>query len=128
MRLPLSNAVSSICAPGPDLDSYTTYVIDDAEATYASAYFELNYINVFSTSTSGGGGGGGGSSSTNPSATTTVSSGPGSSSSGASGADNSPNAALSNKRFRGVAGLTMGGVVGGLAVGLMGMVGVGLVL
>lgn len=31
-------------------NSYTTYVIDDAAATYANAYFELNYINVFSSS------------------------------------------------------------------------------
>lgn len=115
-----------------DNTCYTTYVIDDAEATYAQAYFELNYINVFSTSTtaSGGGnssssGGGGGGSSGSPSATTTVSSGPGSSSS-AAGAENSPNAG--NKRFKGVAGLTTGGVVGTLAVGLMGLLGVGLVL
>jgi hypothetical protein len=30
-------------------DSYTTYVINDGGATYADAYFELNYVNIFST-------------------------------------------------------------------------------
>ncbi|KAL7419058.1 hypothetical protein Q5752_005894 [Cryptotrichosporon argae] len=30
---------------------YTTYVINDQEATYANAYFEINYINVYSNST-----------------------------------------------------------------------------
>jgi hypothetical protein len=30
---------------------YTTYVINDGSATYANAYFELNYINVYSSST-----------------------------------------------------------------------------
>lgn len=28
---------------------YTQYVIDDASATYANAYFEINYINVYSS-------------------------------------------------------------------------------
>lgn len=31
---------------------YTTYVINDGSATYANAYFELNYINIFSSATS----------------------------------------------------------------------------
>jgi hypothetical protein len=29
--------------------SYTTYVINDAGATYANAYFEINYVNIYST-------------------------------------------------------------------------------
>lgn len=54
--------------------SYTTYVINDAGSTYANAYFELNYINVFSssattTSSSAKASGTG--------ATTTISTGPG---------------------------------------------------
>ena len=32
--------------------SYTTYVINDASTTYANAYFEFNYVNVFSSSSS----------------------------------------------------------------------------
>lgn len=31
--------------------SYTTYVVGDG-STYSNAYFEINYINIFSTSTS----------------------------------------------------------------------------
>jgi len=30
---------------------YTTYVINEQEATYANAYWEINYVNVYSTST-----------------------------------------------------------------------------
>jgi hypothetical protein len=55
--------------------SYTTYVINDAGSTYSNAYFELNYINVFSSSPSTT------SSSAKTSATgatTTISTGPGS--------------------------------------------------
>ena len=32
-----------------DNTCYTTYVINDASSTYANAYFELNYINVYAT-------------------------------------------------------------------------------
>jgi hypothetical protein len=56
-------------------ESYTTYVINDAGATYSNAYFELNYINVFSSSPSTT------TSSSKTSATgatTTISTGPGS--------------------------------------------------
>jgi hypothetical protein len=56
-------------------ESYTTYVINDAGSTYSNAYFELNYINVFSSSPSTT------SSSAKTSATgatTTISTGPGS--------------------------------------------------
>jgi hypothetical protein len=68
------------------MNSYTTYVIDDAAETYANAYFELNYINVFSTSSSSSSSSasvstttaaGGGSRSSATGATTTVSTGPG---------------------------------------------------
>nr|XP_019046886.1 hypothetical protein I302_03489 [Kwoniella bestiolae CBS 10118]OCF25816.1 hypothetical protein I302_03489 [Kwoniella bestiolae CBS 10118] len=38
-----------------DKTCYTTYVIDDASATYANAYFELNYINVYTTNQTAGG-------------------------------------------------------------------------
>ncbi|ORX35900.1 concanavalin A-like lectin/glucanase domain-containing protein [Kockovaella imperatae] len=36
-----------------DNTCYTTYVINNASTTYANAYFEINYLNVYSTSTSG---------------------------------------------------------------------------
>lgn len=39
-------------------NSYTTYVINDGSTTYAQAYFEINYVNVYSS---------------NPSSVTTVS-------------------------------------------------------
>lgn len=32
--------------------SYTTYVINNASTTYAQAYFEINYINVYSSNPS----------------------------------------------------------------------------
>ncbi|KAK8847650.1 hypothetical protein IAR55_005509 [Kwoniella newhampshirensis] len=55
-----------------DATCYSTYVVNDASATYANAYFELNYINVFSTNSSS-------SNATSPngaaSATTTLSAG-----------------------------------------------------
>lgn len=113
-----------------DSESYTTYVINDQEATYANAYFELNYINVFSTSTSGSASGSGSNdsstgSTTSQRATTTISTGPGASNALASDSIR-PNAG--NKRFRGLADVTKGGVVGGIVMGLMGLVGMGLVL
>ncbi|WWD00872.1 hypothetical protein V866_007810 [Kwoniella sp. B9012] len=37
-----------------DKTCYTTYVIDDASATYANAYFELNYINIYTTNQTAG--------------------------------------------------------------------------
>ncbi|ODN79371.1 hypothetical protein L202_03375 [Cryptococcus amylolentus CBS 6039] len=49
-----------------DATCYTTYVINDQSTTYAQAYFEINYINVFSS---------------NPSSVTTIGSSPSSSSS-----------------------------------------------
>jgi hypothetical protein len=58
--------------------SYTTYVINDAGATYSNAYFELNYINVFSSSpstTSSSARTSAGTSATG--ATTTITTGPG---------------------------------------------------
>lgn len=59
--------------------SYTTYVIDDASTTYANAYFELNYINVFSNSTSSTPSSSSSSAKASGSgATTTISTGPGS--------------------------------------------------
>ncbi|WVQ98328.1 hypothetical protein IAU59_005451 [Kwoniella sp. CBS 9459] len=69
-----------------DKTCYTTYVIDDASSTYANAYFELNYINVFSTNSSGSDSG---PSTTNPTdgmgkATTTVTAGVGSHTNGTS--------------------------------------------
>ncbi|WWC59736.1 uncharacterized protein I303_102298 [Kwoniella dejecticola CBS 10117] len=38
-----------------DKTCYTTYVINDASQTYANAYFELNYINVYTTNSSASG-------------------------------------------------------------------------
>ena len=32
---------------------YTTYVINDGSTTYANAYFEINYFNVYSTNGTG---------------------------------------------------------------------------
>lgn len=119
----------SVTSANADSDSYTTYVINDQEATYANAYFELNYINVFSTSTSGSASSGSNASTTGSTtsqkATTTISTGPGASNALASDSIR-PNAG--NKRFQGLAELTKGGVVGGLAMGLMGLVGMALVL
>ncbi|WVO18318.1 hypothetical protein L204_106033 [Cryptococcus depauperatus] len=37
------------CALQGNATCYTTYVINDAAATYANAYFEINYINVYSS-------------------------------------------------------------------------------
>ncbi|WVQ79865.1 hypothetical protein IAT38_001965 [Cryptococcus sp. DSM 104549] len=50
----------------PEQTCYTTFVINDAAATYANAYYEINYINVYSTS--------GGSSSSSASGSETASS------------------------------------------------------
>jgi hypothetical protein len=77
------------------MKSYTTYVIDDAAATYANAYFELNYINVYSTSSnSSSAAGSSSSSSTTGRPTTTVNSGPGATVSGADEASARPNGGL----------------------------------
>jgi len=98
------------------MTSYTTYVIDDASTTYANAYFELNYINVFSTSNSSSStattGTGGGSTS---SATTTVSTGPGSSTTPVR-AGNGATSRYDLSNF------------GGVLVGMAGLIGLGLVL
>ncbi|WRT64521.1 uncharacterized protein IL334_001453 [Kwoniella shivajii] len=61
-----------------DKTCYTTYVIDDGSTTYANAYFELNYINIYASSSNSSGSG----SATSPSgigkATTTITAGVGS--------------------------------------------------
>jgi hypothetical protein len=100
--------------------SYTTYVINDAEQTYANAYFELNYINVYSTSSNSSSSSSGTASATG--ATTTVSTGPGSS----TGASQSQNAG--DKRYVGIAGFTGTGIFGSTVVLLAGMLGLGLVV
>ncbi|WVR04849.1 hypothetical protein IAU60_001861 [Kwoniella sp. DSM 27419] len=43
-----------------DKTCYTTYVINDASTTYANAYFELNYINVYTSNPGGNAKGGNG--------------------------------------------------------------------
>jgi hypothetical protein len=103
------------------MNSYTTYVIDDAAETYANAYFELNYINVFSTSSSSSSSAsvstttaaGGGARSSATGATTTVSTGP--------GVSQTPVRAGNGATSRAGAGL------GGL-VAIAGLVGLGMVL
>jgi hypothetical protein len=57
--------------------SYTTYVINDAGSTYSNAYFELNYINVFSSSASSPSTSSSSAKTSGTGATTTISTGPG---------------------------------------------------
>nr|XP_019008226.1 uncharacterized protein I206_06781 [Kwoniella pini CBS 10737]OCF47007.1 hypothetical protein I206_06781 [Kwoniella pini CBS 10737] len=52
----LTSLLEQTCPPlEGDKTCYTTYVIDDASTTYANAYFELNYINVYTTNSSSSG-------------------------------------------------------------------------
>jgi len=92
--------------------SYTTYVINDAGATYANAYFELNYINVFSSSSSAGASASSTSSaagSGRTGATTTISTGPGSTSTAPVRAGNGAGA-----RVKSAGGLVVIALVGSL--------------
>ncbi|WWD07380.1 hypothetical protein V865_005478 [Kwoniella europaea PYCC6329] len=100
-----------------DKTCYTTYVIDDASATYANAYFELNYINIYTTNQTAGNDvptvSGIGKS------TTTITAGVSKTASGTgSAATNGTNAAGSNSS----AGRN------GVEWGLMGLIGLGLSL
>jgi len=92
--------------------SYTTYVINDASATYANAYFELNYINVFSSSSSASTSASSTSSSARSSgtgATTTISTGPGSTTTAPVRAGNGAGA-----RVKSAGGLVVTALVGSL--------------
>ena len=87
-------------------NSYTTYVINDAGSTYANAYFELNYINVFSssaTTTSSS------AKSSGTGATTTISTGPGATTTAPVRAANGAGARVGSAR-----GLVVVGLVGSL--------------
>jgi hypothetical protein len=100
--------------------SYTTYVIDDASATYANAYFEINYLNIYSSngassSPSSSASASGSGRSNSP--TTTISAGAGQS--GASGASN-PTGAGSRvyQQWEGAGLGWLAAVAGGLVMGL----------
>lgn len=105
--------------PANPFPSYTTYVINDAETTYANAYFEINYINVYSNSTTSAANSSSGSSSgTSATKTNTI----GASGTGSASASTSKSAARSFKSWEG-AGTGMGwvytagmAVLGGLAM------------
>ena len=96
---------------------YTTYVINDAEATYANAYFEINYFNVYSNSTntsasegstSGSGGTGG--------MTGTLTVGPSGTASGKSSGSSGAGTARTARTWEGAGvGLLAAVLVGGLA-------------
>jgi len=90
--------------------SYTTYVINDASATYSNAYFELNYINVFSSSSSASASTTASSSrSSATGATTTISTGPGSTTTAAVRAGNG-----AGSRIGSAGGLVVVALVGSL--------------
>ncbi|OCF44784.1 endo-1,3(4)-beta-glucanase [Kwoniella heveanensis CBS 569] len=99
-----------------DKTCYTTYVIDDASATYANAYFELNYINVYSTNSSGSASGSGSSTMTLTDgmgkATTTVTAGVGTHTNGTANGGGSSDAAKTVQR----------GMIGALMMGSVGLV------
>lgn len=100
--------------------SYTTYVIDDASATYANAYFEINYLNIYSSngassSPSSSASASGSARSNSP--TTTISAGAGQS--GASGASNPTGAGSRVHQQWDGAGLGwVAAIAGGLVMGL----------
>lgn len=106
---PEKGGTNGMSKPRADI-SYTTYVINDASATYSNAYFELNYINVFSSSSSA-------SASTTSSsarssgtgATTTISTGPGSTTTAAVRAGNG-----AGSRIGSAGGLVVVALVGSL--------------
>lgn len=90
---------------------YTTYVINDASETYKNAYFELNYINVYSTGVSAD--------NSSDSSASTTGSGGAAASSGAASSGNSSGARrnLDTPLARlGWAGAVAGAVAAGLAV------------
>lgn len=64
---------------------YTTYVINDASETYKNAYFELNYVNVYSTAVEPSANGGSGDASASGSATGSAASGASTGGSGSTG-------------------------------------------
>lgn len=109
-------------------DSYTTYVIDDAGATYANAYFEINYINIFSsasatesttpdvTGSSGSGAGASGASRSN-SPTTTLSGGAGTSASAGASQPSGGASVGASVGWTGM-GVAVMGVLAGLGVAL----------
>ncbi|RSH92423.1 hypothetical protein EHS25_008838 [Saitozyma podzolica] len=90
---------------------YTTYVINDAETTYANAYFEINYINVYSNSTTSAA-----NSTSGSGASATKTNTIGASGTGSASASTSKSAGRSFKRWEG-AGTGMGWVyIAGMAV------------
>lgn len=101
------------------MPSYTTYVINNAEQTYANAYFEINYVNIYSNTKSNATSGSGSSSSASGTgATNTVGTRP--SGSVASGAAAQSSRAAGAQRWEGL-GLgwmiaVAAGVVGGVAM------------
>jgi hypothetical protein len=100
-----------LVVPANLFPSYTTYVINDAETTYANAYFEINYINVYSNSTTSAA-----NSTSGSGASATKTNTIGASGTGSASASTSRSAGRSFKRWEG-AGTGMGWVyIAGMAV------------
>nr|XP_031860784.1 uncharacterized protein CI109_003828 [Kwoniella shandongensis]KAA5527856.1 hypothetical protein CI109_003828 [Kwoniella shandongensis] len=98
-----------------DATCYTTYVINDGSTTYANAYYELNYINIYSSSSSSSS-----SSNSTASATTTLTAGV----SGASGTAKSSASAASSGAASGAIRQTAGGMGAvALVLGVLGFEG-----
>ncbi|WVQ79842.1 hypothetical protein IAT38_001942 [Cryptococcus sp. DSM 104549] len=110
----ISSLLAETCpALEGDNTCYTTYVINDASATYAQAYYEINYINVYSANSTATAG----SNTTAPngaaSASTTVTAGvTGTSASGAASSGNTSGAGVGWRMEVCTRGAMMGVVVG----------------
>jgi hypothetical protein len=96
--------------------SYTTYVINDAEATYANAYFEINYVNIYSSSSSSAANTSGAAGTASATKTATI----GVSGTAASGAASTTGKSAGVRRWEGAGmgwvGVVTLGVIGGVAV------------
>lgn len=94
------------------INSYTTYVINEAQQKYANAYFEINYVNIYSSTKSNV------SSSASASSSGTQTVGTRASGSAVSGAAASSSRAAGSKRWEGPSLGWLGGVAAGLFAGV----------